>query len=55
MLRRLNSEEGRGSQVSQMKIEDQEDQRPRRPKFDFSVILSRCLVLRSFLVLEGPA
>ena len=45
----LDSEEDRGPEVSQMRIEDQEDQ------VWFYVILSKCLVLRSFVVLEGPA
>ena len=49
----VDSEEDHGSEVSQMKIEDQEDQ---SLKFDFYVIPSKCfLVLRSFFVPEGPA
>ena len=51
----VNSEEDRelGRRPWIQSVTD-EDWRP-RPKFDFSVILSKCLVLRSFLVLEGPA
>ena len=49
----VDSEEDRGSEVSQMKIEDQEDQ---SLKFDFYVIPNKCFfVLRSFFILEGPA